>query len=290
MRRLIIIAVALLTVFVFSSCKKDGVYKPGRKINRIYYSYSSDYSQTQKYLKQRWNWDGKLLKSINYYSSSGSLDYTLEFTYDGKRLTRVDDYSDGESVRFTYDGRKLSKMGYYEREVLCEEIDFTYDGGKISRIDWQEIGKKSSKGKSMLTDILPIVIPSQGESISRSLELAKNESKSLEYGTIKFTWDGGNITEVENEENGWVSHSTYTYDDCKNPYKGFVLGLGDEGEVIFGSKNNVTREIHTSSSGSVSEYNYSYSYDGKWPERQTCSYTYSSGGYYSSTYYYEYED
>ena len=63
-------------MFVFASCTKDGVYKPKKKISKIYQTVLTD-PVPEKVLIESWTWDGKLLSKIDYGD-----DNVVSFTYD----------------------------------------------------------------------------------------------------------------------------------------------------------------------------------------------------------------
>ena len=111
--RLFIAALALM--FVFASCEKEGVFNPKKKISEIYksssYSYDGETYNTPKYLSERWNWDGKILKSVDYYDNDGSLDYSETYTYDKNRLPKVS-WGSTSYYELVYDKNKLSSIIY----------------------------------------------------------------------------------------------------------------------------------------------------------------------------------
>ena len=117
----------LLPVAVsLTSCHKDGVYNPKEKISRIYYQGSGQ--SAEKQLSELWNWDGKKLSTITYYYNTGEIEGTEKFSYDGKRLSRIDyisDFGDGSYLLFTYDGRKLDKVEVYARGNLVGTLKYT---------------------------------------------------------------------------------------------------------------------------------------------------------------------
>lgn len=300
----------MLTVVAFSACTKEGVYKPGKKITKIYESYSShseynwdgtgtwesyDY-ETPKYLSEKWKWDGKLLKSIDCYNSDGDYNHSIIFKYDGKRIEKIEK-SDGDSYyKFKYDGRKLEKMEYYYGDVLGMEMEVEHDGSKISELKFTYYGewKGSSHMDDMMEMSMRMFMPNE-ETALRVADIAKKKSKErVEEYTISLEWDGKNISEVVIKGGSYKSTSKFEYDDKKNPYKGFVYALEDEYPVLYGSKNNVTKETWSDNESKEKEvHNYRYSYDGNWPEKKT--YSHSESSEYSrysstSTTYFEYDD
>ncbi|MCR5065954.1 MAG: hypothetical protein K6A67_09350, partial [Bacteroidales bacterium] len=98
MKKLFILSVILLTVVTFSSCKKEGIYTPDKKISKIYQAKLQKIEnqeltteeRTEKYLAERWEWSGNLLKRIETYNSDGDLGIIFDFYYDGKRLSKIE--------------------------------------------------------------------------------------------------------------------------------------------------------------------------------------------------------
>ena len=87
----------LVLVFMlsFTSCQKDGVYTPKKKISEIYYKYSSG----NKTLEERWHWNGNLLEKVQYFW--GGENGTVFYKYEKKRLIEITDGT--ESYKFIYD-------------------------------------------------------------------------------------------------------------------------------------------------------------------------------------------
>ena len=300
-----VLAVACL----FAACTKDGVYNPKEKISKIYQSSSTTYSgggydntsTTPKHMTEAWTWDGKTVASISYYGSDGDLDNTVNFTYDGKRLQRIIN-SSKEYTEFTYDGKKIDKFETYEDGKLASTGTVTYDGKQIVQIDIVEYDSKAAKSPSEIAymqTLMQVVMPVYTEKTAQAINTIA--TKGNDTYTIKFEWDGKNISKCNMDMGDGSVSITYTYDEMNNPYKGFLYILGEDGNTsAWGSKNNVTKEVITYNyDGETNEYtaNYTYEYDGKWPVTKTLSesvsqnilgttVTYS----YTSVTYFEYAD
>lgn len=288
MKKIILTAMALAVVAMFSACTKDGVYNPSKKISRVYMS-----SGSAKNLSEVWHWDKNKLSSIDHYSTSGSLSYTLNFTYDGRKMSRVDCYAQNYYVAFTYEGSKLKKFDVYDSGVLSMSGDVTHKGSKVSQVTITSYssGSKSSEYREVEENILDMIIPCfDKEQYKKTLD-----SKSVATTTYSLTWKGNNISQTVINYGSETTTLQYTYDKKKNPYRGDLWAFFSEnvveGEAVWGSKNNALTEIATyqdNSGTTTRNYNYSYTYDGNWPTIQNLSYT--SGDYsYTITRYFEYE-
>lgn len=279
MKKFKFLPILLGVLFVASmiSCTKEGVYNPSKKIQRVYNA--STY--TDKYLSQVWNWEGKLLKSVDHFSSGGGLSFTENFTYDGSRLIRVDDFSNSEYATFDYDGSVLKTYNYYYKNKLSSTINFTYDGKKVTQIIYTIYDDK--KVESHLTAPVPAIIR---ESMDVLAEKA-DASKGLRTITYQFTWTNDNITKMVGTSEGEMMTATFTYDAKNNPFKGYLNLYSVEDPSMFYSKNNVTQYMQTELNGENDIYNYTYQYDGN--DYPTMSIRTRVDSDYSFTTFYEYD-
>ena len=124
-KTLTILAIACVA-FVFTGCQKDGVYNPSKKISKIYYTSTSG----NKSLDQIWTWNEKLLDKIDFYYD-GTVSHSYNFTYDGNRLTRMNDYKLNEYVEYKYDGNHLSETNVFSGGNLRYIYKFSYKSGKL---------------------------------------------------------------------------------------------------------------------------------------------------------------
>lgn len=259
--------VLLLGVFVLASmtsCTKEGVYTPKKKIQRVYYS--STY--TDKYLRQTWDWDDNLLEAINHYSSNGSLSWTENFSYDGKRLIRVDDYLNSEYTTYDYDGKNLKSANYYYKNALEATATYNYSNGKLDKIVLTEYdGAKSIGERNLQLSYLPFTNEFAEVITKISAKVAEyNSSKSIYVVNLQFTWSGDNVSKIVATSEGRIETVTLQYDSKNNPFKSFLnlytIELDDvEDGELFMSKNNITSMIF-SIDGENDVVNFTYQYDG----------------------------
>ncbi len=275
--RFLPVVLGVLFVAFMASCTKEGVYNPSKKIQRVYNA--STY--TDKYLSQVWNWEGKLLKSVDHFSSGGGLSFTENFTYDGSRLIRVDDFRNSEYATFDYDGSVLKTYNYYYKNKLSSTINFTYDGKKVTQIIYTIYDDK--KVESHLTAPVPAIIR---ESMDVLAEKA-DASKGLRTITYQFTWTNDNITKMVGTSEGEMMTATFTYDAKNNPFKGYLNLYSVEDPFMFYCKNNVLQYMQTYLDGENDIYNYTYQYDGN--DYPTMSIRTRVDSDYSFTTFYEYD-
>ena len=285
MKKVTLLLMVSMLLVTFSSCKKEGVYNPKEKISRIYKDYGDG-----KVLKEVWNWDKKTLERIDHYSG-GSVSWSEEFTYNKKgQIERVDCYEDGETTEYTYDGRKLSKITYYYNGSIEEEYSFKHDGNKISEIEIMYFYRGKRESRLMTEGYNPIKMLLPEESYKAVRKTLNDNATRGDVTTVKLEWEKNNISKIEarsgSEEVVW----NCTYDDKLNPFKNFwSLYPDDNLETNMAlSKNNVT-EIRYTEREDGETYSdiekYTYSYDGKFPTVKRYTYSYEEYDYYEDKYY-----
>lgn len=261
--RPIALLLGVLILASMTSCTKDGVYAPKKKIQRVYFSSTS----VDKYLRQSWDWDDNLLEAINYYSSSGSLSWTENFSYDGKRLIRVDDYLNSEYTTYDYDGKNLKSANYYYKNALEATATYDYSDGKLNKIVITEYeGAKSAGERHMQLSYLPFT-KDFAEVITkiRAKVAEYNSSKSIYVINLQLNWSGDNVSKIVATSEGRIETVTLQYDSKNNLFKGFLNLYSfeldvDDGELSM-SKNNITSAIF-SYEGENDVVNFTYQYDG----------------------------
>ena len=255
--RFLPVVLGVLFVSMMASCTKDGVYTPSKKIQRVYNASSSPWGDVDKYLAESWNWDSKTLSSIDYFYSDGDTKYTQNFSYDGKRLTRVDVYKYSEYCTYEYEGKYLKTSSYYYKNKMESSVAYTYESGKLTQMVITYFGNKKSESNLLFAN-MPIE-PCIANTMKSFAEKADTE-RGMTIVTYQFTWTDDNITKVVGTEEGNMMTVTYSYDSKKNPLKGFLDG--ESASLSFYSKNNVTRSMEVDTDGDSYIYSYTYTYDG----------------------------
>lgn len=302
----LLVAVMALGLF-FVSCNKEGQFTPKNKIDRVCYSDSYKYEvydngywnvqsqgSTSKYVKEIWNWDGKLLKSISYYNEDGDLRYTENYEYDGKRLVSISWGSAGRYT-FTYNNGKITSIDGYEGTEKMVSYVFAHKGGKITEIKVTNYDAKKGASIPTAANALRFFIHSadmQSFDEMMARMAAKMTAKDIDSYIIQLDWDGSNISEMTYLEGSYKETIEYKYDNKVNPYYG-LFDISEYDGIQILSKNNVTRYVADDSDNSHWENDYVYTYDGKVPTMQTSTYNrnFDSDYRYSSTtiVYYEYK-
>lgn len=264
----------VLTIFV-TSCQKDGVYNPKKKIEKIYLSYGDD-----KILTETWTWDKNLLTKVAY--GAGRI-YDV-YEYDGKQLSKVTAYvgdKEGYSYVFTYEKSKLLKIEEILNGKVYETITVEHDGKKIVKMtlkfvedDYKNI--KSVRNNKTFTTIMRNFLPQP--IIDKIIENSMRKADDYE-SIVEFVYEGDNVSKMTMTDKNSSTSMAYTYDDKLNPFYNNLYGSEMRGATTALSKNNpLTSAMTTTVEGEEIKINgtYSYVYDGEYPIEVTYSYKYFS--------------
>ena len=266
-------------------CEKEGVYNPSKKIRRIEYQSQGGVKQ----LVSEWTWEKNLLKKIEYPSNFNehftyeknrltkveeSDGYYTKITYNGDLYDKIE-YNDPSDVllrsyKFTYENKKVSR------------IDITdYDGGyKSLPTDGFISHIISSKMITMMNEIRS-KSKSKGEQTSRiTFQYDKNNiSESVLESNEEYFGDIYSYKEIETYEK---------YDNYENPtyhfYENPVSSKNNPLEVIV--KETIT--VNGIGDTERSTISYEYEYDGKFPKEIRTKETYSDGSIKRYTIFMEY--
>lgn len=280
------------------SCKKEGVFSPKNKIDSIYFSSTRtaedlvgnewvtiDESSVPKSLEEVWNWEGDLLKSIDYYHH-GDFDYTEYYEYDNKRLVSIN-WGGDVHYSLTYQNGKISTIYlYYTYDSSpAEACVFTHKNGKISQITYYDNGYITSEQALKMMRPFRFFLPNSSmESFTKTMCKihSENQAKDYEPFIVQLEWQGNNVKKMTYLNGTHTDGFDYTYDNKLNPYYG-LFNMEEFADKPFLSKNNIIGD---------GTYEYSYTYDGNRPTTQSCSYTSTYEDFRESinyTYYYEYK-
>ena len=100
MKKTFLFLVFACVAMLFSSCHKEGVFNPKKKISKIYtsssYTFNGNTTTFDKTLSEEWTWNKN--NTLAKIDAHGSLSETTEtYTYDKKRVTRIDGVSTNTS-------------------------------------------------------------------------------------------------------------------------------------------------------------------------------------------------
>ncbi|MDR2557096.1 MAG: hypothetical protein LBC49_05225 [Bacteroidales bacterium] len=301
MRKVLITIIA--AIVLFAGCAKDGVFDPNGKIKKIYRSSVYYDYENPKELKERWTWDGDLLKKIEHIYN-GRTQMSVEFQYDGKRVFRIIEDDDTKYV-FEYKGSKIEKITIWYYDEKDADIEYIYKNSKIveQKITFYDefFGPDFAPSKSPLRFFV-----SQKMLYSLNKIMAKRNSKGKEASAsavFSYEYEKDNVktaslvyTETDGEDTyKSTAKEEYTYDDKSNPFYNYPIPDTDGGIATQLSKNNCTKIIYSyidEKNGVVvfeeldSSEICTYKYDDDLPVERTITSSTTSNN--STTYYYEY--
>ena len=277
----LILGLCLLT----AGCQKEGVYKPGKKISKIFTTYESG----EKRLYQTWNWDGDLLKSISFFDGSSE----MRFQYNGKQLSAIYELGGtNQYYLFHYDkkGKRLDSLDVYKDissgNVKVRHVahyDFSYnEEGLISGYKeevyafgiWKE-------GNDALRMVLQCAIPGLPDPAAQKLAKPRTQSKGDEEIwdriSVSFTYQGENVTECHILTNDILEENyTFTYTDYLNPSYKLFQSTSFLSSGLY--SKNLVKTCHyenlSSSDPTVNYYEdmeYQYKIEDNYPVKTTCN-------------------
>ena len=256
-----ILAVALM--FVFASCTKDGVYKPKKKISKIYETVQTD-PNPEKILKEIWTWDGKLLSKISY--DDGDI---VTFTYEKKQLTTINNGDTRIEINYDSKGKFIDNAKMYYKDVMYTTYTFQHDKNLISSYTVEYNGPglaDNARSARIIENMFRFVAPEVAQNeVANFVKTAENNTKADNSYTVYFVYDGKNVSEQTVKSGNSQVVYTYTYTDYKNLFYGLLTDMG----IDMLSKNAPSTILRTEAGKPDYNYTYTYQADGKIPTQVT---------------------
>ena len=251
---LLVIALTL----VFASCTKDGVYKPKKKISKIYETVTTA-PNPEKQLKEVWFWDGKLLSKIDYGD-----DEIAQFTYEKKQLKSI--VAGDSRIEMNYDskGKYIDNFKLYYKNDL--QATYTFEHGDKHLISGytieyaDDIIDKSSI--RLIENVFRFITPEIATDAAAEYAMAANSDlKGNNKYTVTLSYDGKNVIDKVVKSGDVTMTYTYTYTEYLNPF----YGLFEMDMDSYFSKNAVSTYVRKMSNMPDYNYDYTYQVDGKVP-------------------------
>lgn len=276
----------IMMIMFFFSCKKEGVYNPDKKIDAIYTEQLTLFNgdtliNTGKLISERWIWDNNLLVQIDF--CSGDHVYASQrIEYENKQISKIimNDYY----LLCTYEKRKLTKIdGFSNDEKLISKFRFLErdDKGRITKMRIEapyQINKSFDEINLALRLLLPETTLQNMEYTLSEISMAKADY----VAEIVLRYENDNVVEEKWTTSDGISSVQYTYDNKNNPFYKALFLLDNHSMLPF-SKNNYL---------SINRFNrlnsYTYQYEDDYPVKQTNTEEYDSGAMIISSVYYEY--
>ena len=282
MKKILILSLCAVLCAAFTSCEKEnpGVYNPKKKIQKLYCEYGG-----QKYLWQDWNWNGKLLTSVNYYTSEGVVMSTENYSYDkNNRIVRIQEGN--ENLDFSYENGKIKAANYYWANTLEESYNFIYENNTLSKIECVSYYSYVDDKHQKRLNPLAVLMPQGGDVLTKAVKKLNTQQKGEEKAILELTWEGKNISHIHgytvDDEDGETMDAYFTYDDKINPFKGWspmwfdeVIGMWDDSYCNTFNYGNMQTSSYIYKEGGIEydRYNmvFSYEYEGNYPVKMTVS-------------------
>ena len=262
---LLVIAMSLM----LASCTKDGVYKPKKKIAKIYETVQTD-PNPEKMLKETWTWDGKLLSTIDYGD-----DDIAHFTYEKKQLKSIT--IDNSRIDLSYDekGKWIDNFKVYYKDDL--EATYTFEHGDKNLISGYTIeyedGLFDKNSTRLIENVFRFLVPEIAiDEAVEYTEVAASPLKGKDKHTVTLTYDGKNVIERVYKRGELTYTYTYTYTEYRNPFYGLLYTYELDNSLSKNAPATCVRNV-----AGLPDYNYTYTYqvDGKVPTQATENMTWS---------------
>lgn len=290
MKKILLIVTSVVLFSGIISCEKDGFYTPKKKICKIYCSYDEVFYDTDttvatysssRFLSEQWEWKGRKLASRTFFYSDGSVAGKYSYTYDGKRLSRIDYISKGESgtyttyTIFTYDGNELVQADWYFDGHYGSVARFSHTDGKITAVDIFYVYKSNSMGIS--NDVmLNMLMPPDIQMSYAYRRICAKEGENPNNYRIEISWRENNIHKMCFINNDGVETCEFSYDDKNNPFYGMGVMWIDisagtynmvEQPVCSGGydRNNIVSATITNTLDGRVNASYTYTYKDDYP-------------------------
>lgn len=287
MKKCKLIAIAVLIIVTITSCYKEGVYLPEKKIvavsvattTKIVQNYGQRSESTPvtvgPFRTEDWHWGKKLLESIDFLDTLGNIVEQANFKYKGKHIVRIDNMSGDCYSEFTYDGKfyekkVIGKIEWHKNGEVVTTVELVRnDDGIVTQVE--VTNTKDIANDVIIKGILSMVIP---EPLIVEDIVCQNGLKGSGQSvtTVKFTWTGNNITQMDQETSGGSSRTyTYTFDNKINPTKGLYEFSDGWGFDMLNENNKLTSTYMYHDKSYTTTYEYDYVED--WPIMKTIKYT-----------------
>lgn len=176
----------------------------------------------------------KKIKAINLNGPS------INFTWDGDNLVKIESSWNGEVIKLSYSGNKLSRMESTD-DLGTSVSTFTWDGNKIEK----EVLDRYDDNHH---DIISFYYTYNGGKVSQ-IKVLFDDDPEPEF--FNFIWNGNNVTSINISSDGdetFPYYSFTSFDNKKNPlHLQFGFGSWQYMETMglllqhfFWSENNAT--------------------------------------------------
>lgn len=231
-----------------------------------------------------------LIKKINYLSNTGSVEGSMNFTYNGDKIIKLETSDGEEKVEYTYTGDDISKTINYVNNNITEINEYFYTGGKLTSqkiTNAIEPNLNQTITYNYVNDNLVKYSEIRGYS-------SNNGVVTLHTTSYEVYLSNGNLNKIiSTSANSGTITETYSYDDKNNIFKnvkGFIkiMMFDADGEYGLNNLKNSTRSQSLSGTNLTSSLTKTYTYNSNnFPTKMTSSFV--SNTFPSETNYESYE-
>ncbi len=272
----------LVTLFAVSCQHKDGAPDHRKRIQAVYSESAVSYDDVpfyniDRHKVQEWKWDGNELYRIDYCEDVTT--YSENIFYDRRhRISRTTVPAYGLRSEFAYKGRKLDTIYVYQNDQLSYLLLFTHADRHITSITQHFFATPSEK--ALAHNPLHIINEQLFDQIPRS--------KGTSDVVYSLEWNKGNVKSIKTTIDGESTLMRFTYDDKRNPLHDLFLlyelqddepgtaSLQDgQANLLMLSENNILTLTRAFNNDPNYQFNYSYTYNDKYPETRTVRYQFT---------------
>jgi len=223
MKKIIVVIIALLSLFTFNRCQKEDIYNPKKRLISIF-----DYEQSTKtpFVSFIYDDNETIEKAIFFDNSSFKFEYN-----DNKQVTKISGYANNFPygyVMMEYIDKKLSKVSYYNNPGKLFQMDTFYRkngtiyGYKsfITSVNGKILEINPKENKLFQT----YLHPHSTKDVEKILRQAKSGLVQVSHTNVAY--NDKNITQIETVyNNGFTTLYKFTYDKKRNPLYGLPFAL-----------------------------------------------------------------
>lgn len=231
-----------------------------------------------------------LIKKINYLSNTGSVEGSMNFTYNEDKIVKLETSDGEEKVEYTYTGDDISKTIYYINNNITEINEYYYTGGKLTSrkiTNATDSNYNETITYNYVNDNLVKYNMVTGYSIS-------NGVVTLYRTNYDVYLSNGNLNKiVSTSTNSGTTTETYSYDNKNNLYKNIkgylkIMLFDIDGGYGLNNLTSSTRSQSLSGTNLTSSLTNTYTYNSNnFPTKMTSSFV--SNSFPSETNYESYE-
>lgn len=182
-----------------------------------------------------------LLVKQNYLAANGTVEGSMNYTYNGDKIVKMETSDGNEKVEFTYNGDEISKSINYVDNQIRQINEFFYTNGKLTS---QKVTESYSPHTYNYTINYDYVNENYVKYTRVTSYTTNSSTGAITYSTTDYEAfiSNGNLNKIISKStNSGTTTYNYTYDDKNNPCKNI---RGYTKAMIFDSTNSDLSSIN----------------------------------------------